>query len=60
VVNYGNSATALSQTVSITNPATLTYTVQNLGTGTWYFGVSSTASDGTVSALSTVVSKTIQ
>ena len=60
VVNYGNSPTALSQTVSITNPATLTYTVQNLGTGTWYFGVSSTESDGTVSALSAVVSKTIQ
>jgi hypothetical protein len=60
VVSYGNSATALSQTVSITNPATLTYTVQNLGTGTWYFAVSSTESDGTESALSTVVSKTIQ
>jgi hypothetical protein len=60
VVSYGNSATALSQTVSITNPATLTYTVQNLGTGTWYFAVSSTESDGTESALSAVVSKTIQ
>jgi hypothetical protein len=34
--------------------------VQNLGTGTWYFAVSSTESDGTESALSTVVSKTIQ
>lgn len=60
VVSFGNGATALSQTVSITNPATLTYTVQNLGTGTWYFAVSSTASDGTESALSAVVSKTIQ
>ena len=60
VVSYGNSATALSQTVSITNPATLTYTVQNLGAGTWYFAVSSTESDGTESALSAVVSKTIQ
>ena len=60
VIAYGNSPTALSQSVSITNPATLTYTVQNLGTGTWYFAVSSTESDGTSSALSSVVSKTIQ
>jgi hypothetical protein len=60
VISYGNSATALSQTISITNPATLTYTVQNLGTGTWYFAVSSMESDGTISALSSVVSKTIQ
>jgi hypothetical protein len=34
--------------------------VQNLGTGTWYFGVAAVASDGSSSALSTVVSKTIQ
>lgn len=60
VVSYGMSATALSQTVSITNPATTSYTVQNLGQGTWYFAVSATASDGTTSALSAVVSKTIQ
>jgi hypothetical protein len=60
VVSYGNSQGALSQTVSITSPATLTYTVKNLGTGTWYFAVSSTESDGTTSALSSIVSKTIQ
>ena len=60
VISYGMSATALSQTVSISNPATTTYTVQNLSTGTWYFAVSATESDGTTSALSTVVSKTIQ
>jgi hypothetical protein len=60
VISYGNSPTALSQTISITNPATTTYTVQNLGQGTWYFGVSSVESDGSSSALSAVVSKTIQ
>jgi hypothetical protein len=60
VVSYGLTASALSQTVSITNPAATSYTVQNLGQGTWYFAVSSTASDGTQSALSSVVSKTIQ
>jgi hypothetical protein len=60
VIAYGMSATSLSQNVSITNPATTSYTVQNLGQGTWYFAVSATASDGTSSALSSVVSKTIQ
>lgn len=60
VVSYGTSANSLSQTVSITNPAATSYTVQNLGQGTWYFAVSSTESDGTTSALSPVVSKTIQ
>jgi hypothetical protein len=60
VISYGMSATALSQTVSIGNPAITSYTVQNLSTGTWYFAVSATESDGTSSALSAVVSKTIQ
>jgi hypothetical protein len=60
VISYGLAANAMSQTVSITNPATTTYTVTNLGSGTWYFAVSATASDGTSSALSQVVSKTIQ
>ncbi len=60
VISYGTNASSLSQTVSISNPATTSYTVQNLGQGTWYFAVSATESDGTVSALSSMVSKTIQ
>jgi len=60
VVSYGMSASSLSQTVSISSPTTTSYTVQNLGQGTWYFAVSATETDGTVSALSSVVSKTIQ
>jgi Putative Ig domain len=60
IISYGMSASSLSQTVSITNPATTTYTVQNLGQGTWYFALSATESDGSVSALSSLVSKTIQ
>jgi hypothetical protein len=59
VISYGTSATNLSQTVSITNPATTSYTVQNLGSGTWYFAVSSETTEGTESSLSSVVSKTI-
>lgn len=60
IVAYGTSASSLSQTVSINTPATTSYTVQNLGQGTWYFAVSAIATDGAQSALSTVVSKTIQ
>jgi len=60
LVAYGMSSSSLSQTVNINNPATLSYTVQNLGQGTWYFAVSSVLSDGTSSSLSAVVSKTIQ
>jgi Putative Ig domain len=60
VISYGLAANALSQTVSISTPATTSYTISNLGSGTWYFAVSATASDGTSSALSQVVSKTIQ
>jgi hypothetical protein len=60
VISYGTSATALSQTVSITNPATTSYTVQNLGTGTWYFAVSAMEADGSTSSLSSGGNKTIQ
>ncbi len=59
VISYGLSANALSQTVSITNPGTTSYTVQNLGSGTWYFAVSTVTSLGTQSAFSSIVSKTI-
>jgi hypothetical protein len=60
VISYGTSSSELSQTVSISNPSTTSYTVQNLGQGTWYFAVSATEADGSMSALSSVVSKTIQ
>ncbi|HEY6924414.1 MAG TPA: putative Ig domain-containing protein [Steroidobacteraceae bacterium] len=60
VISYGTNANMLSQTISVTAPSATSYTVQNLGQGTWYFAVSATASDGTTSVLSSVVSKTIQ
>jgi hypothetical protein len=59
VVQYGNSPTLLSQEVTIANPATTTYTLTNLGSGTWYFAVSSYTASGTRSNLSNVASKTI-
>jgi hypothetical protein len=56
VISYGTSASNLSQTVSISDPTTTSYTLQNLAAGTWYFAVSATASDGTTSTLSNTTS----
>ena len=56
-IQYGTSESALSQTVSINSPSTLSYTITGLTPGTWYFAVVAVAADGTQSALSGIVSK---
>ena len=56
-INYGTSASALSQSLQIPNAAATTGTVTGLTSGTWYFAVVSYNSDGSTSALSSVVSK---
>ena len=58
-INYGTSATALSQTVTVTGATSTTYTVANLVPGTYYFSVTAYSSAGTQSAPSPTVSKTI-
>jgi hypothetical protein len=60
-VYYGTNASTLTQeqSVQVTNPAALSYTVSGLSSGTWYFAVVSYTSAGQQSALSTVSSKTI-
>jgi hypothetical protein len=60
-VYYGTSASTLSQgqTVQVSNPTALSYTVTGLPAGTWYFAVSSYTTSGQASALSAVSSKTI-
>jgi Putative Ig domain len=59
-IDYGNSAGALTQTVTVSDATAISYTIQGLAAGTWYFAVSDYTSTGGSSALSTVVSKTIQ
>jgi large repetitive protein len=59
-IYYGTSSSALSNFVVLSNPSLTTYTLSNLSTGTWYFGIIAYASDGTQSALSNIGSKTIQ
>jgi hypothetical protein len=60
-VYYGTNASTLSEgtSIQVSNPATLSYTVTGLGSGTWYFAVASYTSTGQISSLSSVSSKTI-
>jgi hypothetical protein len=58
-VLYGTSATALSQSVSITDPTATTATVSNLPSGTWYFAVVAIDTAGDESVPTNVASATI-
>jgi hypothetical protein len=58
-IKYGTSPTALTQSVTITNPTATTYTITGLAAGTWYFEIAANASDGTQSAPTAVASATI-
>ncbi len=57
-VVYGQSADDLSQSISISDPTATTYTISNLSSGTWYFGVVATT-PATTSSVSALASKTI-
>jgi hypothetical protein len=58
-IYYGNSATAMTQKVSINTVGLLTYVVGNLAAGTWYFEVVAVNSSGVQSGPSSTVSATI-
>lgn len=58
-VYYGTAPTSLNASVQIA-PAPTSYTISNLGSGTWYFGAIAYATDGTQSAMTPLVSKSIQ
>jgi hypothetical protein len=57
-VYYGTAPTSLSQSVQL-GPSPISYTIGNLASGTWYFAAIAYATDGTQSALTPVVSKSI-
>lgn len=58
-IYYGSSPSSLTNIVLIPNPAQSAYMVNNLASGTWYFAQTSYTAQGTQSAPSNVVSKTI-
>jgi hypothetical protein len=59
-ISYGTSAAALTQTVQVANPGLLTYTVQGLAPGTWYFSIATYTTSGSQSTASNPVSVVVQ
>jgi hypothetical protein len=59
-ISYGTNASALTQTVQISNPSVTTYSLGNLSPGTYYFAVRAYTSNGTESSNSNVSSKVVQ
>ncbi|MBX5463879.1 MAG: putative Ig domain-containing protein [Steroidobacteraceae bacterium] len=57
---YGRSPDALTQTITINNPGITSYVIENLASGTWYFAVTAFTNGGSESALSNIVSKSVQ
>jgi hypothetical protein len=58
-IYYGTSSSNLTQQIQLAGTSTTTYTIDNLGSGTWYFGAAAYNTAGTQSAMSTIVSKAI-
>lgn len=58
-IAYGSSATALNQTIDVSNATVTSYVVDQLGSGIWYFAVKAYTTNGAESANSNVTSKTI-
>jgi hypothetical protein len=58
-IYYGTSPDALTKSVTVTNPGLTAYTLADLGSGTYYFGISAYTTGGVESGMSTVGSKTI-
>jgi large repetitive protein len=59
IINYGTSASALTDQITVSSPTTTSYTVTGLSAGTWYFSITAYASDGTQSAPSNTVSTAV-
>ena len=58
-IYYGLNAQDLTQTVQLAGVGLQTYMIENLGQGTWYFAIKAVTTQGVESALSNMVSKTI-
>jgi hypothetical protein len=59
-ISYGTNASAMTQTIQLSNPGVTTYTIGNLSPGTYYFSVRAYTSNGTESASSNISSKVVQ
>lgn len=59
-IEYGTSASALTQRIQVANPGLTSYVVSNLAPGTYYFGIAAYNSSGQQSSLSNLGSKTVE
>lgn len=59
VILYGASPNELTETITINDPAAMTYIVDSLTSGTWYFTVQAMNTSGARGDSSSVASKTI-
>jgi hypothetical protein len=58
-IHYGQSPTAMTEVIQISNPGATSYVVENLSHGTWYFAVTAYTTTGVESSPTAVASKTI-
>jgi hypothetical protein len=58
-IHYGTSANVLSETIEVANPGVLSFVVDTLPAGTYYFAVRAVTTTGDQSSLSNVISKVI-
>lgn len=58
-IYYGTNSSSLDRVITINNVGTTRYVVDNLTSGTYYFGIRAFNRAGTESAMSGIASKTI-
>ena len=58
-IYYGTNAASLTSKIAIANPGITAYTLGNLSSGTYYFGITANTLAGVESALSNIGSKSI-
>ena len=58
-IYYGQSPTAMTEVIAISNAGLTAYMVENLSAGTWYFAIKAVTTTGIESSLSNVASTTI-
>jgi hypothetical protein len=59
IIYYGTSASAMTQTIDINTVGMLTYVVDNLSAGSWYFQIVAVNSAGEQSSPSATVNASI-
>lgn len=58
-IYYGRSPSSMTATITVASPGTTSYTIANLGSGTWYFAMNAYTTSGAESALTNTDSKAV-